>query len=427
MIEALKKRISSTEEMKRLWSNIFSLGILQVANYVLPLLTFPYLVRVLGPDNFGLLAFASATSMYFTLMTSYGFDLSATRMISVNRDNQYRVNEIFSAVLAIKSGLLVLSLALMALLVFSFERFSQQWEIYFLTFGIVVGQALFPVWLFQGLERMKYITYVNISAKLFFTVCIFIFVHEQEDYWIVPTLNSLGFVIAGLCSLYIANKQFGVKFALPTMAAIREQLFDGYHVFVSSISISLYTISATFILGLFASNLTVGYYAIAEKIVQAVKGLYLPISQSIYPLISQKMDKDFDAGLVFIRKLILIIGAATAIISTLLFLLSAPIVHLLFGETSQESILLLRIMAFLPFFVALSNLFGIQTMLNLGFQLAFSQILFAAAILGIGLNFALVPAYEAVGSAVSLVVVEIFVTITMVVYLNIKSPIFRKS
>ena len=427
MTEALKKRISSSEEMKRLSSNIFSLGILQVANYVLPLLTFPYLVRVLGPDNFGLLAFASATSMYFLLITDYGFNLSATQMISVNRDNQYRVNEIFSSVMTIKSGLLVISLALMALLVFSFERFNQQWEIHFLTFGIVVGQTLFPVWLFQGLERMKYITYINISAKVFFTVCIFIFVHDREDCWIVPTLNSLGFIIAGICSLYIANKQIGVKFSWPTVTVIKEQLFDGYHVFVSSISISLYTISTTFILGLFAGNLIVGYYAIAEKLIQAVNGLYVPISQSIYPLVSQKLHKDIQVGLVFIRKVILIVGAAMLIISTLLFLFSAPIVHLLFGETSQESILLLRIMAMLPFFIALSNILGIQIMLNLGLQRTVSQILFAAAVLGIGLNLALVPIYEAVGSAVSLVVVEIFVTITMVVYLKIKSPVFDKS
>ena len=426
MIKSLKKRISSSEEMNRLRSNILSLGILQIANYVLPLLTFPYLIRVIGLENFGLLAFAGATSMYFSLITSYGFDLSATRMISINRDNKNRVNEIFSSVLTIKFSLLVLTLALMVLLVFSFDRFSQDWEIYFLTFGIAVGQTLFPVWLFQGLEQMKYITYINISAKVFFTGCIFIFVNDRQDYWIVPTLNSLGFLIAGLCSLYIANKQFGVNFKRPTMTAIREQLFDGYHVFVSTISISLYTVSTTFILGLFASNLIVGYYAAAEKIVQAVKGLYSPISQSIYPLISQKMHMDIDTGLVFVKKVIFIVWTTMLIISMLLFFLSESIVHLLFGRNSQESILLLRIMAIVPFFVALSNILGIQIMLNLGLQRAFSQILFAAAVTGVCLNLVMVPTYEAVGSAVSIVVVEIFVTVSMLLFLYVKSPLLSK-
>lgn len=413
--------------MKRLLNNILSLGILQIANYVLPLLTLPYLVRVLGADNFGLLAFATATTMYFMLISDYGFNLSATRQISINRDNRHKVNEIFSSVITIKVILMVASFIFMSLLVFGFEKFSQEWEIYYLSFGMVLGQTLFPVWLFQGLEHMKYIAYINISAKSFFTVCIFIFVHEQDDYWIVPTLNSLGFLIAGFCSLYIVNKQFGVKYGWPTVPAMKEQLFDGFHVFNSTISVSLYTISTTFILGMFTNNVIVGHYTIAEKLIQAVKGLYVPVSQSVYPLIGQKLRMDQKTGLAFIHKVALVSGAIMLLISASLFLLSETVVHLLFGEKFRESVLLLRIMAFLPFLVVLSNIFGIQTMLNLGYQRAFSKILFSAAVLGIGLSFALVPTYEAIGSAVSLVIVEIFVAITMAIYLKIKAPMFRNS
>lgn len=424
MLKKIKQKLTDTEEKKRLVSNILSLGVLQGANYILPLLTVPYLVRVLGPEYFGLLAFATATIMYFMLVTDYGFNLSATRQISIHREDKDKVNEIFSSVMMLKTALMVVSFGLMSLLVFSFEKFSQHWEVYFISFGMVIGQVLFPVWLFQGMERMKYITYLNIGAKSFFTVCIFIFVQEEADYLLVPLLNAMGFIVAGVCSLYLVKKEFNMRFAWQTSATLKFQLVEGWHVFFSSMAISLYTISTTFILGLFTNNTVVGYFAAADKIVQAAKGLYQPVSQSIYPLIGKKIHEDKQAGLTFIHKTTWVVGTGMFVISVLLFLLAEPIINLLLGQQYQQSVLLLQIMAFLPFIIALSNIFGIQTMLNLGYKQAFSRILVAAAILGVGLSLVLVPMYEGLGIAVTLLAVEVFVTVIMYFYLKVRLRIY---
>ncbi|WP_217524744.1 flippase [Vibrio metschnikovii] len=424
MLKKIKQKLTDTEEKKRLVSNILSLGVLQGANYILPLLTVPYLVRVLGPEYFGLLAFATATIMYFMLVTDYGFNLSATRQISIHREDKDKVNEIFSSVMMLKTALMVVSFGLMSLLVFSFEKFSQHWEVYFISFGMVIGQVLFPVWLFQGMERMKYITYLNIGAKSFFTVCIFIFVQEEADYLLVPLLNAMGFIVAGVCSLYLVKKEFNMRFAWQTSATLKFQLVEGWHVFFSSMAISLYTISTTFILGLFTNNTVVGYFAAADKIVQAAKGLYQPVSQSIYPLIGKKIHEDKQAGLTFIHKTTRVVGTGMFVISVLLFLLAEPIINLLLGQQYQQSVLLLQIMAFLPFIIALSNIFGIQTMLNLGYKQAFSRILVAAAILGVGLSLVLVPMYEGLGIAVTLLAVEVFVTVIMYFYLKVRLRIY---
>lgn len=409
-----------TEEKKRLASNILSLSFLQGANYILPLFTVPYLVRVLGPEYFGLLAFVTAMISYFTLITDYGFNLSATRQISIHRDDPRKLNEIFSSVMMIKFALMIVSFVLMSIVVFSVEKFSKNWGVYFITFGIVIGQVLFPIWLFQGLEKMKYITYLNIGAKVFFTACIFVFVQKKTDYLLVPLFTSMGFIVAGILSILLIRKEFKICFSYQSRAVIKYQLAEGWHVFFSSIAVSLYTISTTFILGMFADNIVVGYFAAADKVVQAVKGLYSPVSQAIYPLIGKKMHQDKRIGLMFIYKITFFVGVIMFAISVSLFLLAGPIVNLLLGEQYLKSILLLKIMSFLPFIIALSNIFGIQTMLNLGYKKEFSFFVVITAILGVGASLLLTSLYEAVGVSIAMLLVEMLISVVLGLFVLLK-------
>ena len=144
------KNIVNTEDKKRLLSNFFSLSVLQAFTYILPLLTLPYLVRNLGIDKFGLVMFSQAFIMFFSILVDYGFNLSATREISIHRDNKEKITEIFSTVIMIKVILIIVSFLILSILVFSFEIFLNNYKLYFFTFLMVIGQALFPVWYFQG-------------------------------------------------------------------------------------------------------------------------------------------------------------------------------------------------------------------------------------------------------------------------------------
>ncbi len=412
------QRIFNTAEKKRLFENFLSLSVLQGLNYLLPLVTFPYLVRVLGVEKFGLLAFVSATIGYFQILTDYGFNLSATRDISIHRDDKEKVEDIFSAVMIIKCGLLVLSFLLLTTLVFSFEKFRQDWLVYYLTFGMVVGQTLFPVWFFQGMERMKYITFLNILAKALFTIAIFIFVKKEADYWKVPLLNSLGFVVAGSISLYVIFKNFNTRIKFPTKNAIIFQLKEGWHIFVSTVAISLYTISTPFILGVFTNNIIVGYYSAADKIIQAIKGLLGPFSQTIYPFINKKVVVSKEEGLKIIRKITVYVAVFTFSVSITVFVFVQEITFLLLGRNYFQSIAILKILTITPFLIGLSNVFGIQTMIPFGRNRAFRNILISASIINVILSLILVPIFNHYGSAFSVVLVELFVTISMFIYLQ---------
>ena len=416
-----------SEDRKRLLENFLSLSVLQGANYILPLITLPYLVRVLGPEKFGLIAFAQSFIQYFNILTDYGFNLSATREISIYRDNKEKISEIFSSVMIIKFGLLVLSFIIMSVIVFSFEKFKKDWLIYYLTFGMVLGQILFPVWFFQGMERMKYITILNIVAKGIFTICIFIFIRKMADYLYVPLINSTGLLVAGGLSLRIVSKDFGIKFILPSFKAIKHQLKEGWHIFISTVAISLYTTSNTFILGLFTNNTIVGYYAAAEKIIKAVQGLLSPISQTVYPHISKLASESKERALNFIRKLVKIVGGISFVISFSIFIFANFVVNILLGPQYQQSIIVLRILAFLPFIIGLSNIFGIQTMLTFNLKQAFSKILISAGLLNIVLALILAPLYQHIGISIAVLTTEIFVTLSMFFYLKKKGiKIFEK-
>ena len=166
------------KDARQVFENFISLSFLQGANYILPLITLPYLVRVLESDKYGLIMFAQAFIQYFVVITEYGFNLSATRLISLNRDNNTKISDIFFSVIFIKIFFMILSLFVISAIVFLISRFTADKEIYFLTFGIVIGNVLFPVWFFQGIEKMKYITVLHVLAKAIFTVLIFLFVKK---------------------------------------------------------------------------------------------------------------------------------------------------------------------------------------------------------------------------------------------------------
>ena len=387
-------------------SNFVSLSVLQGANYILPLITLPYLVRVLGVEYFGLLAFATATVMYFQILTDYGFNLTATREISIHRDNKEKVIEIFSSVMTIKIILMFVSFFLLSILVFSFEKFSQDALVYFLTFGTVVGQVLFPVWFFQGMERMKYITYLNILSKVIFTIAIFVFVKEQSDFYLVPLLTSIGFLVAGIWSLYLIKKEFGVGFEVQTIDTIKHHLVEGWDIFVSMVFISMYRSSNIIILGLLTNNTIVGYYSIAEKVVKTLQSLQDVVGNTLFPYLSKKFSitnkSFFDLNKRFFKFIFLIYFS----LSLITMFSSEYIIYILMGEFNEIAILNLQIMSFVILVGGFNYYYGILGLVSMNYKKDFSKYIIITGLFNLLFCIVSVYLYPNYGASISMIISE---------------------
>lgn len=415
------KNIFKSKEYKRILENMISLTGLQFASYILPLITLPYLTLVLGPEKFGLTQYAISLITYFQFFTDYGFNLSATRELAICRDDNQKISQIFSSVMFIKLCLCILSFIILLLIVMFIPKFNEDSYVYILTFGMVIGYMLFPTWLFQGLEYMRYTSILNIIGKIVFTVLIFIFIHNTTDYMLVPLINSLGYILVGILGIYIALTKFNIKITIPSIRDIKYHLREGWYVFISTIAINMYTTTNTFLLGLLTNNTLVGYYSIAEKIILAVNGLLNPISQALYPFISRTVKTDDKTrSIEFIRKITKIMTLVGIVLSAGLFIFAKPIILLLFGQSYANSVIILQIISIVPLAVSLSTVFGVETMLTFNYKKAFTSIVMIGGIIDIVLGIILITLMKEIGIAISFVTTEIFITIAMFIFLQRK-------
>lgn len=368
------------DKKKRLLDNFLSLGALKIVGYVLPLISLPYLSRILGAEMFGLVFFALAFVQYFNILTDYGFGLSATREIAINRHNSKNLSNIFSAVFFIKLVLLLISFLILCLCVALIPKLRENSLIFIFSFIMVIGNTIYPVWFFQGMERMKYITFLNILSKVIFLVLIFIFVKQQSDYLIVPLLNSLGFLIAGIIGMYFAIKHLGAKLYIPKWNAIKKQFRYSTEFFLSRASLSVYSNTNTFFLGLISSNLMVGLYVSAEKIYNAIDSFMGPLSDALYPYIAKHKDiKTY-------RKIFIYACIFNTIMCIFVFIFAKDIISIFYGAELSNAYKILRIFCLVVLIDAPSILVGFPLLGASGYtKVANGSVIFGSIVHFIGL------------------------------------------
>lgn len=364
--------ISKIKKQRSLVESFFSLSILNVLNVFLPLVTLPYILRIVGVANYGVYAFVYVFIQYLLIITSYGFNFSATKQIAQNRDNKEQLNIIYNSVIACRLLLLLCGVIILGALSPLLLNTENKKLMFFMGLGIVLGDTFNPIWLFQGMEKMRYMTIVNVLSKTVFTILIFLLIRKASDYPYIILINSCGFLFAGLISTFITKIQFDIKFFIPRWIDIKFQFKDGFALFGSTVGTNLYSNANIFILNYFVSGIDVGLYAAAEKIIKGLQTLTSPVTQALFPHIGKdfhgqttryKLDKIKN-----ISKLLIYI----LIVPNLMIFFGANLLVKLFcGNGYEESALLLKIMSPVLIIGTLNYVLGVIGLVNLNQQKVF--------------------------------------------------------
>lgn len=396
----------------KLAENITSLISLKGAEYILNFILFPYLVRVLGVERFGAIVFMQSVVQYGVILVDYGFNLTGPRDIARAYQKE-QISRIFSNIMAGKFLLfLVVTLGSVFMIqLFKTIEYEFDSKLYWTVYLLVLGNLVFPVWFFQGIQQMRYITIFNIIARSITVALVFTFVKVPDDYLLAALFQSMTLLLAGLFSLVIIRKNFSYVMVWPTWIGIKNTLIDGWHIFVSTIAINIYTTTNTVVLGALTNNTVVGYFGTANKLIDCVKGVMFTLNQAVYPYVNNKLKEGMIQTISFIKKYFLVYSGGTFLGGSIFFIIAPLVVRILFGSGYEESVFILRLMAFLPFIISISNVFGIQIMLNFGYQKIFSRILVGAAVFDIFLIIPLVQCFQGVGAAITMIIVELMVTL----------------
>ncbi len=405
-------------------SNFLSLSLIQGVNFLLPLLTIPIAVRVIGDDRFGVVNYAMALIAYFQIICDYGFNLTATRQVSMHRDNPEKVSRIYSLTMASKLLLMLVSFSALLVVILIFPALHADWYIYVLTFLVVIGQVLIPVWFYQGLEIVPIMAVFNMAARALYVIGIYLFLRSREQDFFLPLFNGLSMILAGLLGSWYAIRKYKIHWYKPSFHEIKANLKDSWSVFITGFAINANMNSNILILGIFASDAVVGWYAVVEKIILLLRHTSALVFQVVYPRLCMLVTESHITAVTFLRKIMRLSGAAF-LLSGLVMMFAAPLlVKIMSGTENPVMIDLVRVMALVPFITNL-NLPALQFLLVHEFKKSYTHVLFYGLGVSIGLNTLLSPWFGAHGTSFSVLITELFITASLHFVLHYRHKEFR--
>lgn len=386
--------IKTNDNYRVLLENFLSLSSLQLVNYIIPFITLPYLVRVLGVDAYGKYAFAYSFMLFFQSFVDYGFNFTATREVAKNRNNIEFCSKYFNIVLFSKLILLLISLIIYITIISLFGQFKNDSFLFYSSFFLLVFYALFPEWFFLGIERMKVITILNFIIRILYAISIFIFIKKPDDTYKIFLLYAFSYLAICLYSFYYINKLISIKLRFTDFQNVFKHLTSGFSVFIVNFVPMLYNNGTTFALGLISNNYYVGIYDAARKLIEVGVSIINILSRIFYPFLNRFTEK-----FLYYRNISLFIGIA---ISLFLFLFAKIITDAILGEAFVHSVFLLKIMSFSVFFISLYSVYGTNYLLIHQFDKILMYITIFSSALGLIMIFPLVHYFNATGAAINL-------------------------
>ncbi len=401
---------------RRLLANVLALSAIQVCRKTLPLLTLPYLARVLGSESWGLLMFFQSFGACAVVVIEFGFSLSASRDVAQHRGSSAELSDVVGGVFG--AQLALCSLVVLAALLAGFWIHPLHANYAFTIAALLwaLAEGCSPFWYFLGLERMAPIAVLEISTKVLATAGVFLLVDAPGEGARVLLLQAGASALSlavGLAMMWRRNSIGAV-----TLEATRRALKVGWPMFIMRSAESLYTVGNAFLLGVLASPSVVGYFAGPEKISRALFGLFNPLRDALYPRLSSLTHRapTQAARLARIGTVVTIAGGAA--IGAGVFFFAPLLIRLGMGPGFAPAIPVLRVLALLPVLRAISQSASLQWLLPHGKETTFTRIILGAAVVHVALVVLLAPRYTYHGMAWSVVASE-----TVVVVLSVAAAV----
>lgn len=358
MISFLK--LENNKTAKTLFANFTYLSILEIIGLLLPLISYPYVIRTVGADNYGVVVFCQAIIAYVVIIINFGYNVSATRKISENRTNVFKIREIYSSIVYQK--LLIFAICLVSgLFVLIFLKYD--YSVILLGFiGLCIQEVFFPTWLFQGLERMKFITIITFVAKCSCLILIFLFVHDKKDYACIPVLYSIGGFFTSVLSVIILKKKFDIYFVKVSKYRMKEDFLESLPFFTSRLSAIVMERGNVLVIGTFFSYDMVAIYDLCAKIVSILKTPFSLVAQVIYPNVAKSKN------MLLVKKSIKIVLLFGAFVCLFVYLFAPNIILLLSDTSMLGAVSILKIMVLYVPIVGISYLFGASVLVVKGYS-----------------------------------------------------------
>lgn len=373
----------------------------QLANYVLPLVTVPYLSRVLGPASWGLFAMAQAFALYGGLIVEYGFLYYGTRRIATAGSNEEIANTVagVSGAKALLSALVVMGAYASSFLV---PLFAQHPRLLWSAVCSEIARASLPNYYFYGLKRIAVASTIDISTRVTAAGGIFIFVHKPEDAWRVFALQVVGALVALVVGHWMIYSRHAARW--PRLKEAWRMLREAADMFLFRSAHYIYVLGNAFVLGLFAPAQAVGYYAGAEKINSAAVGLLSPLSTALYPHSAGLVKTSLPKAARLTKLSLYTVGASSILLAAVMWLGAPFIVRIILGPQFAASASVLSILSLRAPVVAWTNVLGFQWLLALGLEKPFQKITVIALVLNVLLATAFAPRYTFNGMAWAVVI-----------------------
>lgn len=401
--------------MKKLRVNFLYNSIFQVLTLLVPLITTPYVARVLGANNLGIFAYTNANTNYFTILASLGFNLYAQNEIAKVRENQIELSRVFTNVFVTR---IICSITVFSIFsIFNIFFFKSYTALYWILSFQIIGVAFDISWLFMGLEEFKKISIRNLVVKVISTILVFVLVRSKEDLLIYAGILMFGIVISNLIIWLDVKKYiFSWEFDKKTLNGI---FFAALVLFLPTTAITVYTDIIRTFLGIVSTKKYVAFYVQADMLIKVILSLITSLGTVIMPHVSNLVAKGKHLQVKsLISKSFNIMTIISLPLIVLVIALSDEFIPFFLGNGFMPTSQLLKVNAIAIIFSAWGNVLGIQYLLPTGrvkeytisITLPALTIFFTAPIL-----FAF---FGVIGVMYSIVIVQILVFVIEIIYLR---------